>query len=383
MADERRFANTLSTAAGPESLLARAPLAARAQPFQPLPPPTGTAPFRLPLDDVLPAPRIREIEAAGKLVFHMAGDTGGFQSPQPQRIVAMHMEQDFAAGNPGDRPSFFYHLGDLVYHYGEAVNYSPQFYDPYQHYPAPIFAIPGNHDGNVHDPGVASLDAFVRNLCAPAPQHTADAGDAVRDAMTQPNVYWTLEAPFVTIVGLYTNVPEGGQLDDAQIAWFANELHEAPAGKAVIVAMHHPIYSLDDEHGSSAYMAGVLDGAVQQTGRMPDLVCSGHAHSYQRFTRTTQGRQIPFLVAGAGGFWNLHYLMGHSESIPTPFPVPGTDATLEGYKDDRHGYLRLEVGPHTIKGDYFSVPRPQESWHGPAERVDGFTLDLAQHRLIP
>lgn len=42
-------------------------------------------------------------------------------------------------------------------------------------------------------------------------QITKDAGDAWRTAMIQPNVYWTLEAPFVTIIGLYTNLPEGGQ----------------------------------------------------------------------------------------------------------------------------------------------------------------------------
>lgn len=47
------------------------------------------------------------------------------------------------------RPSFLYHLGDVVYFYGEASNYYPQFYEPYAFYPVPIFAIPGNHDGDI------------------------------------------------------------------------------------------------------------------------------------------------------------------------------------------------------------------------------------------
>jgi hypothetical protein len=38
--------------------------------------------------------------------------------------------------------------------------------------------------------------------------------------MTQPYVYWTLLTPLVTIIGLYGNCPEGGQLSQAQINWF-------------------------------------------------------------------------------------------------------------------------------------------------------------------
>jgi Calcineurin-like phosphoesterase len=52
------------------------------------------------------------------------------------------MEQDAAQ----QFPAFFYHLGDVVYYDGEHASYYQQFYDTYLHYPAPIFAIPGNHD---------------------------------------------------------------------------------------------------------------------------------------------------------------------------------------------------------------------------------------------
>ena len=78
-----------------------------------------------------------------------------------------------------DVPSFFYILGDVIYYYGEASNYYPQFYEPYLHYPAPIFAIPGNHDGDLATPvpqGVTSLEAFVNNFCATTPHVTPDAG---------------------------------------------------------------------------------------------------------------------------------------------------------------------------------------------------------------
>ena len=56
-----------------------------------------------------------------------------------------------------------------------------------------------------------SLKPFVRHFCAPAPVHSHSAHEAPRTTMTQPNVYWTLNTPFATIIGLYTNVPEGLQ----------------------------------------------------------------------------------------------------------------------------------------------------------------------------
>ena len=53
------------------------------------------------------------------------------------------------AVSPEDRPLFLYHLGDVVYNFGQASEYYKQFFTPYKNYPAPVFAIPGNHDGDV------------------------------------------------------------------------------------------------------------------------------------------------------------------------------------------------------------------------------------------
>src|SRR5262249_45594215 len=161
---------------------------------------------------------IQEIHTAGKLVFHAVGDTGGVNTPTPIETVAAYMERDFTTRNPSDNPSFFYHLGDVVYYAGERQNYYWEFYEPYNLYPAPIVAIPGNHDGDVNpDSPSPSLSSFVRNFCAQAPVHQSEAQDSARVAMTQPNVYWTLDSELVTIVGLYSNCPEGGQLTDPQI----------------------------------------------------------------------------------------------------------------------------------------------------------------------
>jgi hypothetical protein len=371
-----------STAGG--VVIQRTQEALTSQQRQPLPTPTGQPPYHLSLGDVLTPAQMQAISAAGKLVFHIVGDSGGVKAPQSQEIVMMHMDTDLSVTDATARPAFFYHLGDVVYYYGQASEYYSQYYEPDMHYAAPIFAIPGNHDGDLIDTSVPSLAAFVENFCATTPHLSTESGDSGRDTMTQPNVYWTLDTPFITFIGLYTNVPEGGWVDANQTAWLASELTSAPQDKALIVAMHHPIYSADVYHSGSHYMHQLLDNAIQQTNRIPDAVFAGHVHNYQRFTRSLNGRDVPYIVAGAGGYWNLHYmqkLQGQPIQTPYPMPAPDTDVTLESYLDNRHGYMRMEVTAQTLKGEYYSVPRPQEPWGNPAVLVDSFTLDLAQHKV--
>jgi hypothetical protein len=131
-------------------------------------------------------------------------------------------------------------------------------------------------------------------------------------------VYFTLDAPFVSIVGLYTNVLEGPgvissqkgnypTLNDDQLHFLDAELKRlAPARKAlqraVIVACHHPPASVDASHGGTTGLGDDIDAAARAAGFWPDAVLSGHAHLYQRFTRKVDGREIPYVVAGSGGF---------------------------------------------------------------------------------
>src|SRR5258708_11363348 len=89
------------------------------------------------------------------------------------------------------RSQFFYHLGDVVYWNGISYHYPEQFYEPYKHYPVPIFAIAGNHDGDTKvqkgdeaDPE-PTLTGFMDNFCASQPTYL----DSYRPTMTQPYVY--------------------------------------------------------------------------------------------------------------------------------------------------------------------------------------------------
>src|SRR6202453_4657775 len=107
--------------------------------LEPIPPARSTAPMDLAA--VIGQDSAQKIQNAGKIVFHTVGDTGGVHSPQFQFAVADAMADDLGSG-----VAFWYHLGDVVYYFGQDQYYFEQFYDPYRNYNAPIFAIPGNQD---------------------------------------------------------------------------------------------------------------------------------------------------------------------------------------------------------------------------------------------
>jgi len=341
-------------------------------PPEPLPAPTGPSPYRLDLAEVLDPAQLQAITDTGRLTFHLLGDVGGVKAPQDQQIVALNLAAD--AHRAVDPARFAYLMGDVVYYNGDADQYYPQFYEPYADYPCPILSVPGNHDGTP-SPGTSSLQAWMANFAAPAPARSADARDVPRLTMTQPNCYWTLTSPLVTIVGLYSNVPENGYIDPDQAAWLAGELAAAPGDRPLIVTSHHPSLSLDRYHGGSAPMLSVIDAAVAASGRVPDLVAAGHVHDYQRWDRTINGVDVAYVVAGAGGYWHLHEVLDPNRQKPTlPYPVPEANARLVSYVDDRHGYLRVTATHAGLELEYVTVPRPQEPWHTPGTVYETFTI---------
>jgi hypothetical protein len=356
--------------------------------FRPLPPPTGVAPFRLDLRNILPASDYQAIVASRKLTFHLNGDMGGIKNGMDQQLVAKGMEEDFDPNAAtSDNPAFLYIVGDCVYYNGEIQQYYAQFYEPYEFFPRPIFAVPGNHDGE-NLPGDDTLDGFLRNFCAPSPMKMPESQDSNRTAMTQPNVYWTLETPLANFVGLYSNVPAGGEIIAPQTRWLIEELQSLPTTLPLIVALHHPIYSADDHHSGSTAMKQVIESAAAQAGRHPDLILAGHVHNYQRLTKAmADGAQVPYLVTGAGGYYNLHHIMkvdGAKMVAPVTFDDKQNDpVTLERYCDDHHGFMRMEITPSLITGRYYTVPRPQEPYSKGSQLLDYFEFDWRAKRYVP
>ncbi|MBI3530675.1 MAG: metallophosphoesterase [Betaproteobacteria bacterium] len=356
--------------------------------YRELPKPTGSAPFRLDLKDIIPEENYRTIVRKKKLIFHLNGDMGGIQYSVPQELVAKGMESDFASGaDTSEKAAFLYITGDCVYFNGEVKEYYKQFYQPYEFYNGPIFAVPGNHDGENLE-GDNSLYGFVRNFCAPTAVKMPESGDSYRTAMVQPNVYWTLLTPMANIVGLYSNVPAGGDIRAPQTDWLVKELKTLPKSVPLLVALHHPIYSADDHHSGSTVMKKVLEDAAKKAGRHPDLILAGHVHNYQRLTKKmSNGSLVPYLVTGAGGYHNLHQIMkvdGEHMIPPVEFDdKKGDPVTLERYSADHHGFMRMEVTPTLITGRYYMVPRPQEPYSKPSQLIDYFEFEWRKKKYVP
>jgi len=346
-----------------------ASLAHAAQPnpagFQPIPAQYAAGrmpPYQMNLAAVLAADEITEITQAGVMAFHCVGDTGGVSNPAPQMQVAQGLELSLQNATGTMAPAFFYHLGDVVYFNGETDQYYPQYYMPYEHYPLPIMGIPGNHDGDPLNAQAISLEGFYRNFLATpnadgTPVYTTESRDSGRPAMHQPFFYWTLITPFATFIGLYTNVPEHGQIDADQRAWFQQQMGAADKTKALIVALHHPICSFDTYHSGSPTMAKELEDAINASGRLPNMVLTAHVHNYQRSEITLAGFKIPFFVIGNGGYHNMHKL-----SAAPGYTDPETGATLIAAIDTLFGFMTFEISPTVINGHFTTVPNAGGSW---------------------
>lgn len=343
---------------------------------------------------------VTRIKANGQIVFHSVGDTGNTRSTHPQSLVADKMVSDFDEMEGKDVPAFYYHLGDVVYSFGEASYYYDQFYDAYRDYPAPIFAIPGNHDGMVSplSPNAVSLSSFYDNFCSPTLRITREAGGLPRTAMRQPGVFFTLEAPFVRILGLYSNRLESpgviaapaigtSQLEflDAALTRASKDLKDS----ALIIAVHHPAYSSGGKHPGSPDMLKQIDAACEKAGIWPHAVLSGHAHNYQRFTRirnvgSKNETQIPFVTCGNGGHNVTRLTHANSPALRTPLRETGQEQNsseqviLENYDDMNYGYLRIVADAQQLRIEY----HPQADGSTSKTPDDFVTVDLASRQLV-
>jgi hypothetical protein len=349
-----------------------------------------------------------QIRKAGQIVFHSVGDTGNTRGPRDMDQVCDKMVADFDDIDPRSIPSFFLHLGDVIYSFGESQYYYDQFYDPFRNYPAPIFAIAGNHDGMVApNTDATTLSAFLENFCqAGKPSHrTPESGELARTAQIQPGVYYTLEAPFVRILALYSNCLEdpgvistqNGQfpyLTDTQLDYLAAALARVKKEKykgALLIALHHPPYvamttaktDTSGRHVSSTEALAEIDAVCDNAGVWPHAVLSGHAHNYQRFTRTQGNRQTPFLVAGNGGHAVIPLTRKGNPAFRTPMAQPGLSngsdsVVFESYDDQDFGYTRIIADAKQLRIEY----HPASDTGAAKTPDDSVTVDLSSRKLV-
>lgn len=404
----------------------------------PTPPSTRLSAFTLRLRTVDPRRHVA-IKRAGAMTFHLTGCAGSFTDHTPQRAVAQALTEQASDPSVGGganslarKPAFLYHLGDIVYKDDNQEDpegadqremYNAQFYQPYTTYPRHIFAIAGNHDGKRHPhPATSAIDHFLANFCAPRSARSPDNATDRRPAMMQPYPYWRLTTPLAYIIGLYTNIANGGVLDDPaqpdahpQYDWLVAQLRDvqrrntraAQRGavrRAVLLALHYPPYSgttnfaqrgdptLGPSNATHAQpLAEVLRQAFAASGQRPDVVLSAHTHLYQRLThQSADGWETPYLIVGNGGHGPVESMWercdgtsGAAKRAPFNAVLPpghtlhaGERARVVAFDDQSFGFARLTVAEGKLVGEYFAVSP------GSPRLADSFTLDLERHKLL-
>jgi hypothetical protein len=253
----------------------------------------------------------------------------------------------------------------------------------------------------------------MRNFCASSTVVTQEAGSLHRTAMTQPGVYFTLDAPFVRIIGLFSNALEdpgvissettNGKkkwptVPDFQLAFLTAQLQNIKSSNyagAVIIAVHHPPFSYSPasgptgggKHTGNSVMLGQIDAICKQVGVYPHAFVSGHAHNYQRYTRTLNfgGNSVPFVVCGDSGhnvtpLVNTHFGKSATEPgdnlnvkyLDASTVFPNTGLTLNKHDQKDSGYLRVTANAKQLTLTFNPVSKT-----GAAVPPDTVTVDLA------
>ncbi|WP_309485563.1 metallophosphoesterase, partial [Streptomyces sp. WELS2] len=102
-----------------------------------------------------PADKVIRRDVPESFSFMVIGDTG--EGGESQYAVV----PGFLTASQGTE--FAVLASDVVYPVGGADDYGDKFFRPFQDYPAPVYAIPGNHDW------YEDLGAFMRVFCADTP----------------------------------------------------------------------------------------------------------------------------------------------------------------------------------------------------------------------
>ena len=261
-----------------------------------------------------PADKVVRRDVPDRFSFMVVGDTGEGGASQYATVPGL-----LKAGRDTE---FAVIASDVIYPVGSADDYGTKFFRPYQDYPAPIYAVPGNHDW------YEDLGAFMRVFCAdappPAPEprprpltrawwrtllwHRARPSDgqnlaaarALRSApeqrAVQPGPYWAIDAGPVRIVGIDTGLL--GTIDAEQGAWL-REVSRGPKPKILITGS--PLYVDGEHHPCAVEGGGTVDDIVRDPEHHYVAAIGGDIHNYQRYPVDVDGRTVQYVVSGGGG----------------------------------------------------------------------------------
>jgi DNA repair exonuclease len=251
--------------------------------------------------------RIDRTDLGDTCSFLVIGDTGEGDASQ-YAVVPVLLKV-------GRNTGFAVIASDVIYPTGSGNDYDDKFFRPYQDYPAPIYAVPGNHDW--YD----GLGGFMRVFCGmktlpgltpgglrgllwrkPEKIDEARLAEAMArrgrpgQAARQPGPYWAIELPRLLVVGIDTGITGG--IDAEQGAWL-RRVSADPRPKVLITGK--PIYVNNRYHPCPIEGGGTVDEIVRDPAHRYVAAIGGDVHNYQRYPVRVGDRVIQYIVSGGGG----------------------------------------------------------------------------------
>jgi len=328
-----------------------------------------------------PADKVIRRSDPDRFAFLVAGDTG--EGGDPQYAVVPGLLR------VGQDTQFMVIASDVIYPVGATDDYGDKFFRPYQDYPAPIYAVPGNHDW------YEDLHGFMRVFCddapplPPSPRPRALTRAWLRDRLwhrpgpadeagfaqarklrsapaqfsVQPGPYWAIDAGPIRIVGIDTGLL--GTLDAEQGAWL-REVSRDPRPKILITG--RPLYADGTHRPCPIEGGGTVDEIVRDPAHRYVAAIGGDIHNYQRYPiRVDGGRTIQYVVAGGGGAFT------HATHTIPPVQVAGlTEDDFRCYplRGDSLAFYSRIYARRTRLRRFFTLTEA-EAAAVVAERLDG------------
>ena len=131
-------------------------------------------------------------------------------------------------------------------------------------------------------------------------------------------------------------------------------------------------------------MQAQIDEICNEVEVWPHADLAGHAHSYQRFTRTRKdGSQIPYIVCGNGGHNVRRLASSGGQVLRVPQVIQSASPTsdqivFENYDDRNYGYLRMVVTASQLRIEYHPAPDGSNT-KSPDDHV---TVDLMSRKFV-
>ena len=269
---------------------------------------------------------IQEHKDLEEFSFLVVGDTGEGDASQFAVVPPML--------KAGRDTAFMVICSDVIYPSGDAEDYEEKFYRPYENYPRPIYALPGNHDW--YD----GLNGFMYHLCdaevptmqGRSPKPVTTGTDSKRALWREPlrrlwrkpsgidptvptrkqvwrslpsqrssqrSPYFAIETGPLLVVGIDTGM--GGGIDSEQGEWLRRISLEIDKPKVLLTGK--PIYVDGEYHPGVIEGGGTVDEIVRDPAHRFVAAIGGDIHNYQRYRVRVKGhkRSIYYIVSGGGG----------------------------------------------------------------------------------